>query len=69
MTKISIGEFVLIFPILNFLLFFVLKLFGLVAWSWLWILSPLWIPASIIGSIVIFAIIMLIAYTNAKYSP
>lgn len=26
----------------------ILKLAGLVAWSWIWVLSPFWIPASII---------------------
>lgn len=27
-----------------FLIFLVLKLSGLIAWSWLWVCSPLWIP-------------------------
>ena len=26
----------------------VLKLAGVIAWSWLWVLSPLWIPTVII---------------------
>jgi hypothetical protein len=29
---------------LLFLVFLVLKLTGIVAWSWLWVLAPLWIP-------------------------
>lgn len=28
-------------------IFSVLKLCGVVAWSWLWVLSPLWIPITI----------------------
>ena len=28
--------------------FIVLKLTGVVAWSWIWVLSPMWIPAAII---------------------
>lgn len=27
-----------------FLIFLVLKLSGLITWSWWWVLSPLWIP-------------------------
>lgn len=29
---------------LLFIVFLVLKLTGIVAWSWLWITAPLWIP-------------------------
>lgn len=64
--KISIGEILLLFPILIFLSFFILKLSGFITWSWLWILAPLWIPTSIIGSIVVFVIVILISYTNAR---
>jgi ABC-type siderophore export system fused ATPase/permease subunit len=28
--------------------FIVLKLTNLINWSWLWVLSPLWIPVSIV---------------------
>ena len=27
--------------------FIVLKLCGVIAWSWLWVLSPLWIPVAV----------------------
>ena len=27
------------------IVFIVLKLCGVIKWSWLWVLSPLWIPA------------------------
>ncbi len=30
---------------LLFVIFFILKLSGVIAWEWLWILSPLWIWA------------------------
>ena len=29
------------------LIFIVLKLCGVIAWSWWWVLSPLWIPVAI----------------------
>jgi hypothetical protein len=32
-------------------IFLVLKLTGLVDWSWLWVLSPLWIPIALTVSI------------------
>lgn len=39
--------------------FIVLKLCGVIAWSWLWVLSPLWISAAlwlvIVGIIAIWA--------------
>ncbi len=30
------------------LIFITLKLTGVVAWSWLWVLAPLWIPLAIV---------------------
>lgn len=37
------------FPILGFLglIFITLKLTGYINWSWLWVLSPFWIPFAI----------------------
>lgn len=34
-------------------LFIGLKLTGYIAWSWWWVLSPLWIPFAIVVSILI----------------
>jgi len=36
------------------IVFIVLKLTGVITWSWIWVLSPLWIPAVI--SLLFFAI-------------
>lgn len=30
-----------------FIVFLVLKLTGVIAWSWLWVLAPLWIPFAV----------------------
>lgn len=30
------------------LIFITLKLLGKISWSWLWVLSPLWIPIALI---------------------
>ena len=36
--------------------FAVLKLFGAIEWSWLWIFSPIWIPIVILCSAILLAI-------------
>lgn len=38
------------------ILFIALKLMGHIAWSWLWVLSPLWIPWGI-ALVIVLAII------------
>lgn len=38
--------------------FIVLKLMGVIKWSWLWVLSPLWIPTAIV--IVVLLIILIV---------
>jgi len=43
-------------PVLT-LVFIVLKLTGYIAWSWLWVLSPMLIPVSIAALIFILLII------------
>ena len=51
------------FPFLGILtlIFITLKLTGHIAWSWLWVLSPLWIPfAVVIGIALIVLIIALV---------
>ena len=39
------------------LLFIALKLVGVIGWSWLWVLSPIWIPISIAIIILLAAMI------------
>ena len=41
------------------LLFIGLKLCGVIAWSWLWVLAPLWIPAAL--AVVICVIVLLMS--------
>lgn len=40
-------------------LFIGLKLGGVIAWSWLWVLSPLWIPLAIV-------LLILLAYVTVQ---
>lgn len=41
------------------IVFITLKLIGKIDWSWLWVLSPLWVPLSI--GIVILIVVAIIA--------
>ena len=43
--------------------FIVLKLIGVIKWSWLWVLSPLWISA-LIGIVVTIIIFIFIRWMN-----
>ena len=38
------------------ILFIAYKLAGLIAWSWLWVLSPLWITFSVLAVIAVIAL-------------
>ena len=43
------------------IVFIVLKLCGIITWSWLWVLSPIWIGAALaIAILIIIGIIALI---------
>ena len=45
-----------------FIVFLVLKLTGNINWSWLWVLSPIWIPIALfIGIALIFVLIFIVA--------
>lgn len=39
------------------IVFVILKLTGLISWSWVWVLSPIWIPVCILVAIAIVGII------------
>ena len=41
------------------ILFIALKLTGVIDWSWVWVLSPLWIPFAIFLVIVVIAMIIM----------
>lgn len=46
------------------IVFIVLKLCNLIDWSWGWVLSPLWIPLSIVVLMVI--IVLFIYFTKSR---
>lgn len=59
MSKVVIGSSSVGFCALLTLIFITLKLTGYIAWSWIWVIAPLWIPATIsfVISIVLFVIL------------
>ena len=40
------------------IVFIVLKLLGKITWSWLWVLSPIWISAIIVIILIVLMIIL-----------
>lgn len=49
------------------LLFIGLKLGGIIAWSWLWVLSPLWLPIAVLGVIALVLTIIAAVMDAAQY--
>jgi hypothetical protein len=39
-------------------IFVTLKLCGVIEWSWLWVLSPLWLPLSLFAAFMAFCLAM-----------
>lgn len=54
------------FPIFGILglIFITLKLTGHITWSWLWVLSPFWVPLGL--AVLIFLIVFLFAIFENK---
>ena len=49
------------------IVFIVLKLTGYIAWSWLWVLSPIWIPFALILVVAIIAAIFYFVFERKKH--
>lgn len=47
------------------IVFIVLKLTGVIAWSWLWVLSPIWITAGI-GIAIVLVALSIVAARNIR---
>jgi hypothetical protein len=42
------------------LIFITLKLTGYITWSWLWVLSPIWIPLVVIIFLMVLTVILVL---------
>ncbi len=45
------------------LLVITLKLTGVVAWSWVWVLAPLWIPVAFFLAVLLVVLLVVVAKT------
>lgn len=45
------------------IVFIVLKLTGVIAWSWWWVLAPIWIPV-LISAVVVFIVWIVACFTT-----
>ena len=50
------------------LTFIILKLVGVIDWSWWWVLSPIWIPVVLlmVASILLFVVYRIVKYFRLK---
>lgn len=46
--------------------FIVLKLCGVIAWSWVWVLSPLWIPVLGVALVLVIGFVIMIFHGGLK---
>lgn len=46
------------------LIFIILKLVGVIDWSWWWVLSPIWIPVVLLMAV---SILLFVVYRIVKY--
>ncbi len=67
-NKLPILNIAVAFLVFLTFIFIILKLFNAVAWSWVWVLFPLWFSTALIISILIIFIIYLIISIIAKSS-
>lgn len=61
-TNVGLGFFEVLTVV-----FVVLKLIGVINWSWLWVLAPIWIPLSI-TLVISFIIIIVKVVLKRKYN-
>jgi len=46
--------------------FIILKLIGVITWSWLWVLFPLWLLLSLLIPIIVYSIVFIIIILISK---
>ena len=46
--------------------FIILKLIGIISWSWLWVLSPTWIPLAIVLAVILLIVLAKLIVKLAK---
>ena len=51
------------------LIFIVLKLTGIISWSWLWVLSPIWISVALYALVIIVLLVLSLIVNGGKNEP
>lgn len=46
--------------------FIVLKLTGVISWSWMWVLAPIWIPAALALAILLIVLLVVLVKETTK---
>lgn len=46
--------------------FIVMKLTGVINWSWLWVLAPIWIPIAITLAIIVIVLVVILVRELTK---
>lgn len=49
------------------IVFIVLKLLGVIAWSWWWVLSPIWISFALIITVIVIVLVTSFLIGNKTY--
>ncbi|MEI0493193.1 hypothetical protein R4J17_12220 [Brachyspira intermedia] len=65
-NKFSVLNIAVVFFAFLGIIFVILKLFKAVAWSWVWVLSPLWLSTALVLAILLIFIIVFIASALSK---
>lgn len=63
-SSYKIGFYGTIVTVALFAVFAVLKLTGVIAWSWWWVTAPIWIPAALAFIVVILFLVLVNYYAN-----
>ena len=65
-NKFSVLNIAVIFFAFLGIIFVILKLFKAVAWSWVWVLSPLWLSTALVLAILLIFMIVFVASALSK---
>lgn len=54
-------------PVTLFIVFLILKLVGVITWSWLWVLAPLWIPLALGLAVFLVGLIIVVIFGKKNF--
>lgn len=54
------------FPGMLAIVFITLKLLGKITWSWWWVLSPVWLPFTVVMGVVLVALVIAVFWPTRQ---